>query len=211
VNLRRHARFYAALAVGVAAFLLGRRLGSWELRFVVAGDAFFLAYLVLTGVFLARATVEHLRAIAADADEGLPLILLATTAAVVVSLAAIYLLLSRPGALATPAGWLGLAGIPLGWLTLNTLAGFHYANLYYAPRGDRHAGGLAFPGGADRPGPWDFLYFAFVIGMTAQVSDVEVTSTRLRRTVLLHGIGSFFYYTVILALAVNAAVNLAGG
>ena len=209
-ELNRHGRFIAALACGLLAFALGGRLGTWELRFMVAGNLFFFSYLVLSGAFLAKATSEHLRRQAAEADEGLPLILLATGGAVVVSLGAIYLLLIEGAAAAPVSGALAVAGIPLGWLTLHTLASFHYANLFYAPRADGSApGGLAFPG-TDEPGPWDFLYFAFVIGMTAQVSDVPVKSRSLRRTVLAHSVGSFFYNTVILALAVNAALAFAG-
>ena len=44
--------------------------------------------------------------------------------------------------------------------------------------------------------------------MTAQVSDVVVTTAAMRRAVLLHSLGSFFYNTVILALAVNAGLAL---
>ena len=42
------------------------------------GNAFFLGYLVLTGLFLGRATADHLRRNAVEDDEGLPLILLLT-------------------------------------------------------------------------------------------------------------------------------------
>ena len=59
------------------------------------------------------------------------------------------------------------------------------------------------------PEPWDFLYFAFVIGMTAQTSDVTIATPRMRRVVLAHSVAAFFYNTVILALAVNAGVALA--
>jgi uncharacterized membrane protein len=45
--------------------------------------------------------------------------------------------------------------------------------------------------------------------MTAQVSDVVTTATPMRRMVLAHSVASFFYNTVILALAVNAAVTAA--
>ena len=57
---------------------------------------------------------------------------------------------------------------------------------------------------------WDFLYFSFVIGMTAQTSDVGIVGRPLRRLALAHGVVSFFYNTVIVALAVNAAVQMAG-
>jgi uncharacterized membrane protein len=50
----------------------------------------------------------------------------------------------------------------------------------------------------------DFAYYSFVVGMTAQVSDVQVTSKRLRRLTLLHGLISFAFNTIILALTINA-------
>lgn len=46
---------------------------------------------------------------------------------------------------------------------------------------------MAFPGPDETPGYWDFVYFSFVVGMTSQVSDVGVTSKRIRRTVVAHG------------------------
>ena len=82
---------------------------------------------------------------------------------------------------------------------------FHYADIHYF--GDAEPD-LEFPGGGD-PGPWDFLYFSFVIGMTAQVSDVQVKTAVMRRSVLWHGIVSFFLNTVFIAMAVNAGVALA--
>ncbi len=96
----------------------------------------------------------------------------------------------------------------MGWALLHGLMGFRYAHLYYKPNPDA---GLDFPGLKKAgPGVVDFLYFSFTIGMTAQVSDVQVTTPQMRQTVLLHSILSFFYNTVILALAVNAAVALTG-
>ena len=58
------------------------------------------------------------------------------------------------------------------------------------------------------PDALSFLYFSFVVAMTAQVSDVTVTSNAMRRLVLLHGIVSFFFNTVIIAVAVNIVVSL---
>jgi uncharacterized membrane protein len=103
--------------------------------------------------------------------------------------------------------------VPLGWFTLHTVAAFRYAHLYYTKRGGGgnepgDAGGLAFPETRE-PGTWDFLYYAFVVGMTAQVSDVQVLSTSMRRLTLAHSVTSFFFNTVLLALAVNIAASYA--
>jgi uncharacterized membrane protein len=209
MSYRRHARFLGALAAGAAVGLLTRSLGL-PLRMLLAGDTFFIVYLVLTGAYVVGATPSHLRERAERADEGLPLIVLVTVAAAGVSVGAIFLLLSSTDDAGHAAGILAVASIPLGWLTLHTVASFHYANLFYAPtEGVGEAGGLDFPG-TPEPGPWDFLYFSFVIGMTAQVSDVAVRTTPLRRAALAHGVASFFYNAVILALAVNAAISHAG-
>ena len=59
------------------------------------------------------------------------------------------------------------------------------------------------------PGAYDFLYFAFVTGMTAQTSDVAITSTAMRKFNLIHGIVSFFFNTVLVAAAVNVVISLA--
>jgi uncharacterized membrane protein len=208
MDLRRHARFLYALAAGAGVGLATRSLDP-PLRILLAGDTFFVAYLLLTAAFVAGATASHLRERAARADEGLPFIILVTVAAAGLSVAAIFLLLRQPGGHPAVSLLLAAASVPLGWLTLHTVASFHYANLYYAPTAGDVAGGLDFPG-MPEPGPWDFLYFSFVIGMTAQVSDVAVRSPALRRAVLAHGVASFLYNTVILALAVNAAVAWAG-
>lgn len=86
------------------------------------------------------------------------------------------------------------------------MAALHYAHLYYTPRDGAAQGGLVFPGGKE-PDTADFLYVAFTVGVAAQVSDVAVTSRRMRRTVLVHGVIAFATKAVILALAVNAAAG----
>ena len=208
MELRRHGRFFVALGAGLAVGIVTRGY-DLPLRMLLAGDTFFLVYLVLTAIFIAETTASHLRQRAARDDEGVAVIVAVSAAIVALSIAAIFLLLRDPGD-ALAGGILAVASIPLGWLMLHTLAAFHYANLFYAPApGGGDAGGLAFPGTSE-PGPWDFLYFSFVIGMTAQVSDVAVCSTPLRQSALVHGVASFFYNTVIVALAVNAAITYAG-
>lgn len=89
---------------------------------------------------------------------------------------------------------------------MHTMFALHYAHGYY--RDDcqdanlEQAGGLDFPQDT-QPDYWDFLYFSFVIGMTCQVSDVQVVSKAMRKLALGHGILTFFFNTVILALSIN--------
>jgi uncharacterized membrane protein len=104
---------------------------------------------------------------------------------------------------------LGFGAVIAGWFLIHMTFLFRYAHLYYRDR-DRDPGsdrGLTFPGG-EPPNDFDFAYFAFVIGMTFQVSDVQITSRNIRRLVLAHGLVSFGYSTAILALVVNIVSGL---
>jgi uncharacterized membrane protein len=66
---------------------------------------------------------------------------------------------------------------------------------------------MAFPGPDAEPDYWDFVYFAFVIGMTSQVSDVGITSKAVRRTVAAHGVVASVFNAALLALTVNLAAT----
>jgi uncharacterized membrane protein len=80
-----------------------------------------------------------------------------------------------------------------------------YAHEYYTRTdGTKIDDGLQFPS-EDRPDYWDFVYFAVVLGMTFQVSDVQITSRKLRRLATLHGFLGFVFNTVIIAVTVNIA------
>lgn len=96
------------------------------------------------------------------------------------------------------------------WLLVQTIFALHYANAYYhegRTLSECKANGLDFPGEVE-PDYWDFLYFSFVIGMTNQVSDVQVTSRTIRRLTLIHSVLSFFFNTIILALTINIIAGL---
>lgn len=213
MKIPRHVRFFTALAIGAAAFALGGSLGPWSFttwsqRTVLAGDVFFAAYLCQTAVFVARLDAEALRRHAEADDEGLPLIVLITVSAVVISVGSIMLLRQEAGRMSATSQLLTIAGVALGWLTLHTVGAFHYASLFYRWRArNKGDGGLEFPGKLTSPDIWDFLYFALVIGMTAQVSDVVVTGRIMRRNVLGHSVIAFAYNTAILALAVSVVAS----
>jgi uncharacterized membrane protein len=198
----RHGRFLAAFGIGTLAGLaagLGAVPGVYGL--LIGVDAFFLLYLGLMLQLAGRLTHADLRAHAADDDEGLPLILILALVAALASVTAIFLV-TNAEASPLAARLAALISLPLGWATIHVLAAFHYAHLHYRSP----VPGFQFPGTGE-PDAWDFLYASFTIGMTAQVSDVEVATRQMRRAVLLHGVASFFYNTCILALAVNAALS----
>jgi uncharacterized membrane protein len=211
-HIKRHRWFYLALACGVMAYVASKNMAV-QSRIAVTGDTFYLTYLILIAVLVVRAPVERFRDWADDDDEGIFIIMLITIAAVTFSLTSIFSLLNggpRPDGLRL---MISLASAPLAWFVLHTVLSLHYAHVYYAVRATKtkdraEDDGLQFPG-TKEPESWDFLYYSFVVGMTAQVSDVQVTSTRMRQLTLIHGIVSFLFNTVLIALAVNVVVALA--
>lgn len=209
-HTRHHGRFYLALAVGIVVFVL-TGVAAMPLRLAAAGDAFYGVYLLAMMLHAGRGTPHVLRRRATYEDEGMIIIVIITLAAVALSVTTMVLLLNAQGRPDTLTLVLTIASVPLGWLTLHTVAAFHYGHLYYVRAEHngkgRDAAGLSFPD-TEEPGSWDFLYFSFVIGMTAQVSDVQVLTMPMRRLVIIHGVVSFFYNTVLLALAVNIVVAL---
>ena len=58
------------------------------------------------------------------------------------------------------------------------------------------------------PDYFGFLYYAFVVGMTSQVSDVQVTSREMRRLTLVHAVLSFGFNMLILGLSINLVAGL---
>ena len=98
----------------------------------------------------------------------------------------------------------------VSWLMTHTTFAFRYAHEYYADRPGRRrisTGGLEFPS-EKRPDYLDFMYFSLVLGMTFQVSDVQITARKFRRLAAVHGLLSFLFNTIILALTVNIAAGL---
>ena len=207
VHLRHHLRFYTSLILGAACYHFGGRFLA-PVRIVAAGDAAFLLYLAMALVAVIQTSATELCERAANEDEGIFLVVVIAVGVMTACFVAIFTIINQERRHEVVPLSLALACAPLGWLTLHTIASFHYANLYYAPLSSGGTAPLEFPGGA-KPNAWDFLYYSLVVGMTAQVSDVQVRSTRLRRATMGHGVLSFFFNTVLLAMAVNAAVAIA--
>jgi uncharacterized membrane protein len=176
-------------------------------------------YLILTGLAIADAGPDEARRHAREQDPRRSIILVLLVAAAAVSLLAMGYSFGK----AAHETDLGLAlrlmfaalTILASWTLTHTIFALHYTHHYYGDdesrEGIQDRGGVQFPGkNDDLPDYWDFLYFSFVVGMTCQVSDVQVTSKTMRRMVLSHGVLAFFFNTFILALAVNFVAGSLG-
>ena len=198
-------RTFIAIAIGIVAFFL--LPGSLRLvtRLLVGWDIFVALYLVLVFTMVFSTGMRHIRRNAVLQDEGRFLILLVTALGAFASIAAIVFELSASNR-STPGRVLATVTIALSWAAVHTVFSLHYAHEYY--RGGK-PGGLQFPSGDQHEDAdyWDFVYFSFVIGMTAQVSDVGITDKIIRRTATVHGIISFVFNTALVALMVNIAAS----
>ena len=169
----------------------------------IAGVAVFL---VLTRIAVGDGSPPHLRERARALDESSLVLSIVIVCAAAVSLVALaYVFRMHDGPLSARFS-LSCVAVILSWTLMHTMFATHYAHAFYGDpepesgRGER--GGLGFPGGLP-PDYWDFLYYSMVVGMTCQVSDVQITSREMRRLTLIHGVLSFFFNTGVLALAVN--------
>jgi uncharacterized membrane protein len=198
-------RTFVAIVIGIVAFFV--LPGSLRLvtRLLIGWDVFAALYLTLAYAMMFRCDHSHIRRNAVLQDDGRFLMLMVTAFGAFASIGAIVFEL---GASHRGASELALATVTvaLSWAVVHTSFALHYAHDYY--RGAK-PGGLQFPSGDehDHADYWDFVYFSFVIGMTAQVSDVGITDKIIRRTATAHGIISFVYNTALVALMVNIAAS----
>ncbi|HEY5258079.1 MAG TPA: DUF1345 domain-containing protein [Candidatus Baltobacteraceae bacterium] len=211
------ARAAASIAVAGVVLLVIPARTEHVARAVAAYDAGALVLLLAEWLFAMHRDPTHTRRYAANEDPGRNvaffLVLVSVAAGLV---AAVMILGGTAGHIASAPRVvtyvLAFGAVVLGWLLIQTTFTFRYAHAYYrdANRDSRADGGLKFPGEVP-PSYYDFAYFSFVIGMTFQVSDVQITAPRIRRMVLAHGLISFGYSVTIVALTVNVIASILQG
>ncbi len=214
--LPKHSAFYFALAAGLVAFLVGLWLAP-RYAFAIGVNVLFAAYLVLMALKFRTLTPEMLRRHADDSDLPAWIILGVVVVTVGLSIFELFRALNGPDGPSLDAVTVGLVSVVLGWFTVHTMAALHYAFEFYespaASPGKGKAtkiGGLSFPDG-DTPDGIAFLYFSYAIGTSTAVSDVDVTSNKMRKLVMLHSVFSFFFNTLIVAAMVNVTVAVGAG
>ncbi|WP_210520207.1 DUF1345 domain-containing protein [Hymenobacter terricola] len=200
-----------ALAAGLAPATLGplaRAVAGW--------DGFSAVTLTLIILNMRLADVDDIRRVAANED------LTRAAASTVVITGAMASLVAVVGLLGTLKNLseqakavhlaLGIGAVALAWTLVHCVFTLRYAHTYYGADDEGNdSGGLVFPDDADKddrkdklePNYLDFAYFSFVVGMTAQTADIGISSRRIRRTALLHGLISFLFNTAIVALTIG--------
>jgi uncharacterized membrane protein len=215
-------RLFVAAAIGIAVGIAVSvsEIAKPNLRAVIGWDAGVIVYLALLLVMMARATPALVRRRALrEAEEARWAFLVLMAGAAFFSLFATLDVVHGAKAEGgiTMVAELVLAGLTLflSWLFAHTVFAVHYTHEYFYDADLRRGPGLVFPSGRDDEDDrgdrnlayWDFLYFSFSVGMTAGATDVRIVTSRWRRMVLAHGILSFLFNAVVLALSISLFAN----
>jgi len=201
-------------AAGIAVGLLPWPLLDGMARGVLGWTVGVAVYLALVWSLAYLLDARQTRERAQSLDQPNVLLLVVVLTAVMFSVVAIAMLLQRVRDLSgLDRGLhvvLALLALAMSWLMIHTVYAVHYAHHYYINEKSRRRDeepALDFPGKA-APGYADFIYYAFVIGMTSQVSDVQVRSPDLRRITLVHSVLSFAFNMLVLALSINVVAGI---
>ena len=216
VRMRPIHRLLISFILSVATFFIFRESGFIErVLIMLVWDVFCLSYLIMAWIVLCTRSTIQMRELAKKEDNSRIVVSILIIAASFASMFMVLLLILSKDSPTSQIFPLTVAvlGVLLSWIMVHTIFTFHYAMMYYdddETDPNQHAEGLDFPGGEKKPDYIDFAYFAFVIGMTFQVSDVEITCRAIRRKVLVHGLISFAINTFVVALTINIIAGLKG-
>jgi uncharacterized membrane protein len=184
-SIRTHTRLLAAWDFGAALYVL-------------------TSFLVITQLGPAE-VAKH----AARHDVGRTIGVGVAMAATIAGFLGVVFMLEIPKGPPTPAEvahlLLSLLAVALSWVLIHTLYAFRYARLYSSEQAHPSGPGrppLAFPG-TTHPVYVDFAYFSFTIGTSFSTPDVPVTSSEMRRVVMVHSIVAFLFNAIVIALAVS--------
>lgn len=207
--LHRHPRLLTAAAAGLVVFLFLPASQPLSVRMLIGWDCGVTLFLIVIYLWMQGSTPEQICSHYLDEDPSAAVILVAVTAAALLSLVGIIqpLVTMRHLAHDQRVWRFALAAVTLidSWLLVPTMFTMHYADLFYsAPPGNRP---LQFPR-TEMPGFWDFAYFSITIAAATQTADVSTTTTSIRRVVILQEIISFAFNIAVLGFAINITAGL---
>jgi uncharacterized membrane protein len=203
-------RLVIATAVAVGVAFVTPSTFSWPIHIACTWIGFSLSTLAMMWITITVAHPRDLPGLSKMEDSSRTLISLIVSLAATLSLFVVIMLLdSMTKSSPSWIVWLAVLSVACSWTLVHTVFTLRYAHLYYGddPSPKKRPAGLDFPN-EDEPDYLDFAYFSFVIGMTSQVSDVAVSSKAQRRTALLHGVLSFVFNAIIVALTISGVSGL---
>ncbi|MDQ2721672.1 MAG: DUF1345 domain-containing protein [Bacteroidota bacterium] len=209
VRIHSITKLLISLALGVIVFFIFKTREINLLSNVLIGwDTFSLCMILMSWITFSVTRPQQIRTQARVQDTSRTVIFIIILISTLASFFAVLLLIlskKLSGHNETYSLAIAIAGMLFSWFLIHTIFAIRYAHVYYGDdelQADTHAGGLEFPDD-DLPDFFDFAYFSFVLGMTFQVSDVQITSKQFRRLALLHGLLSFGFNTIMIALTIN--------
>lgn len=207
-NLPAKYRLLIALVAGLITWLILRNTAlSVLVQVMISFDAFTIVLLIISWINFFTTPQHELRREAKVLDGSRIMVFIVILAASVAGMAAVWLLMlgDDDATIKTVRLTTGALSMLFSWMLVHTTFTYRYAHLYYADhhvKANADVEGLEFPDD-DKPDYLDFAYFSFVLGMTFQVSDVEISEKKLRRLALVHGLISFFFNTTVIAITIN--------
>ena len=201
-------KLLASLGAGIAAGTAAALAGAGRAAPLIGWDVLALVYAGWVWSTIWKLDARSAESDAKREDPGRDLTHLVMLGAAIASLAAVGVELVGAGAAGGSARYLqaalALASVFVSWSLVHTMFTLKYARLYYSGT----PGGINF-NGTGPPDYHDFAYLSFTIGMTFQVSDTNIESRQIRRTVLRHAWVSFPLVAVIIAASINLVSGLA--
>lgn len=200
---RRFIIFFIMLAATIAIATL---IAPWW-RSVMLGFDLSASVFVISCVQLYKAAPREMRVAAEENDANRVILLALAFALTIVILIAVGSEIASSKRSGVFDIVLTIATLLIAWFFGNSVYALHYAHLFYtADDGGKDKAGLTFPAdkGKERdPTFSDFVYFSFTVGSALATSDVNVTSTHIRKVVTAHTIAAFIYNVGVFALTVN--------
>lgn len=200
-HIPRQPQVIAFALVLPLASALGWWLGRDRLALLAGFDAAALTYLIWIVSALSSATPKHLRSQVARYDSGQRTLLALAVLVFAVVLVAVTDELGNKSLRTHAELALIIGTLFVAWCFGNMIFALHYMHRHYGD-GAVSTKGLGFPGDGE-PRFWDFVYFAYTIGMTFQTSDVSLNTTEMRRLATLHSLLAFVFNVGVVALSVN--------
>ena len=208
--VRARPRLFFCAALGALTFFVipesvANRVTT---RLILSWNVGAWLYLALAVHMMFSSDRDKLRSRAVRQDDGRIAILVLVILAAVATIGAIAAELGVAKELAGTARYehVALAGLTLvsSWFFTHVMFALHYAHDYILPASRGEPGGLEFAG-PEEPDYIDFLYFSCIIGTSGQTADVNISTSAMRRTALVHCVLAFFYNATLIALTINIA------